>query len=97
MSIKKYRTKIAAIVEAVKVSKDTLGMLIPWIAESKCVAASATPQSISIVIHDMDQQREFDAVATDGDYIVKCGDGAFFVCKANIFEQLYTDADDGRQ
>lgn len=93
MSIKKYRTKIAAVVDAVKVSKDTLGMIIPWVAESKCVAANATPQSISIVIHDMNQQREFDAVATDGDYIVRCGYDEFFVCKANIFEQLYTEAD----
>lgn len=93
MGIKKYRTKLAAVVEAVKVSNDTLGMIILWVAESKCVAASATPQSISIVIHDMNQHREFDAVATDGDYIVKCGDGEFFVCKAKIFEQLYTDAD----
>ena len=83
MSIKKYR-KEPVVVEAIRLTPETFGDIVPWIGKDVFVKARAI-NPVYIVISTLEGNMR----ANNGDYIIKGVYGEFYPCKPDIFEKTY--------
>lgn len=77
--VRKYRKK-PVIIEAIKYDKNHIGRLLNF-----CEITEYNPHDNEYYVKTLEGNMKI----TDGDYIIKCINGEFYPCKADIFKKTY--------